>query len=368
MIAFWIGLPLVAQLIILTLAGILGGALANHMIYTWAYFPRPISPWVPPCEEAPPRKSSDRIPIVGWWGLRREASIHGSGFWLRPILIELGLAAALPALFWFEAQAGGLLPAALRTPQVLRLFEPWATQIFFGHVILIVLLTAATFIDFDEQTIPDLITIPGTILALLLSSSSLLWFMPAELPAGLVPVIFSLPAWPADPAWMTSTGLWTGLAIWSGWCFALADRRLILRKGYAKAVEFFCAGLVRHPTWKLLAAIWIAGLFGVCIVYGIGGDHWLGLFSSLIGLAVGGGIVWAIRLGAYWGLRKEAMGFGDVTLMAMIGAFVGWQAATIGFVFSPFAAIVIVMIQFVITREPRIPFGPYLCAERCWAS
>ena len=186
MIAFWIGLPLVAQLIILMLVGILGGALANHMIYTWAYFPRPISPWVPPCEEAPPRKSSDRIPIVGWWGLRREASIHGSGFWLRPILIELGLAAVLPALFWFEAQAGGLLPAALRTPKLLMLFEPWGTQIFFGHVILIVLLTAATFIDFDEQTIPDLITIPGTILALLLSSFSLLWFMPAELPAGVL--------------------------------------------------------------------------------------------------------------------------------------------------------------------------------------
>ena len=58
----------------------------------------------------------------------------------------------------------------------------------------------------------------------------------------------------------------------------------------------------------------------------------------------------------------EAMGFGDVTLMAMIGAFVGWQAAVMAFFLAPFAAIAIVLLQYIVTRQPRVPFGPYLCA------
>ena len=90
--------------------------------------------------------------------------------------------------------------------------------------------------------------------------------------------------------------------------------------------------------------------------------HWHGLFSSLVGLAVGGGIVWAIRIVASGAMRVEAMGFGDVTLMAMIGAFIGWQGAVAAFFLSPFAAIAIIIVQYIITRNPRVPFGPYLCA------
>ena len=55
------------------------------------------------------------------------------------------------------------------------------------------------------------------------------------------------------------------------------------------------------------------------------------------------------------------MGFGDVTLMAMIGAFLGWQAALLVFVVAPFAALLVVFIQLVLTRQNVIAFGPYLC-------
>ncbi|WP_231615983.1 prepilin peptidase [Novipirellula artificiosorum] len=359
------------RLAILMLVGIIAGAVANYVIYTWCWYPRPIDPWAPADLKAPPRRASDRIPIIGWFSLARESSIHGRGFWVRPVLIELSLAVALPALYWYETQAGGLLPisqlAAAQVPAVLTAFEPRGTQIFLGHAVLLVLMVAATFIDFDEQTIPDEITIPGTLFALLIASISYWQFMPmswpvAGVPETFKPTTFEMPWWPSMAKWWTSTGLLTGLAIWSGWCFALADRRLILRRGLAKAVEFFCAGLVRHSTWKVLFAIWLTGMLAISVVFKIGGAHWHGLFSALVGLAVGGGVIWAIRIIASSAMGVEAMGFGDVTLMAMIGAFVGWQAAVIAFFLSPFAAIVIVLIQYVITREPRVPFGPYLCA------
>jgi prepilin signal peptidase PulO-like enzyme (type II secretory pathway) len=76
---------------------------------------------------------------------------------------------------------------------------------------------------------------------------------------------------------------------------------------------------------------------------------------------VGGGTVWAVRLIAGYAMGQEAMGFGDVTLMAMIGAFLGWQAALAAFFLAPLAALLIVVIQYIATREPAVPFGPYLC-------
>ena len=61
-------------------------------------------------------------------------------------------------------------------------------------------------------------------------------------------------------------------------------------------------------------------------------------------------------------MRREAMGFGDVTLMAMIGAFLGWQAALLTFFLAPFTSIVIVLVKLLITGEKETPFGPYLSA------
>ena len=55
------------------------------------------------------------------------------------------------------------------------------------------------------------------------------------------------------------------------------------------------------------------------------------------------------------------MGFGDVTLMAMIGAFVGWQPSLIIFFLAPIAGLVIALTQWVMTGRKDIAYGPFLC-------
>ncbi len=383
-IALWILLPLSIRYLALTLVGLMGGVLANYLIYTQSHFPRPIGPWAAADDQAPPRKPVDRIPLVGWLALRRESAIHGRGFWIRPLLIELATALAIPVLYWYQTQSGGGLPEVARANQAFLLwFEPVATQTFVGHATLLLLMVSATFIDFDEQTIPDVITIPGTLIALFLAitvfSGSAGQFgigalLPTTLPVceppqRILPTTFDSPWFaPAMAAskWASSTGLLAGLAIWSGWCLALADRRfsrvMLRRRGLAKTVEFFFSALVHHWTWKVLVALWVAGSLFIAVIWGVGGNHWYGLFSSLVGLAVGGGTIWSIRIVASWAMDMEAMGFGDVTLMAMIGAFIGWQGAVLGFFLSPFAAIVIVLVQYIVTKNRHVPFGPYLCA------
>ncbi|MBN3197084.1 prepilin peptidase, partial [Pectobacterium versatile] len=44
---------------------------------------------------------------------------------------------------------------------------------------------------------------------------------------------------------------------------------------------------------------------------------------SLIGAAVGFGILWLVAVVGEWAFKKEAMGGGDIKMMAMVGAFLG---------------------------------------------
>jgi prepilin signal peptidase PulO-like enzyme (type II secretory pathway) len=84
-----------------------------------------------------------------------------------------------------------------------------------------------------------------------------------------------------------------------------------------------------------------------------------------VGLAVGGGIIWLIRLIGGAALKREAMGFGDVTLMAMIGTFVGWQGAIVVFFLAPFAGAVWGIAQWFTRGEHEVPYGPFLCLAAC---
>jgi prepilin signal peptidase PulO-like enzyme (type II secretory pathway) len=360
--------------LLLWVVGLLAGGFANYLIYSWAYFPRHISPWAPPpsapgnrtgeATHLPKRRWTDRIPVVGWLGLRREAELHGARFWLRPMAIEIGCGAAIPWMYRFYTQAGGLLPPELRTVAAIDQFASWSHSLFVVHGLLFVLMVAATFIDFDEQTIPDIITLPGTLVAILFSMLPWRSFLPAVVIWGerrsVAETTFNVP-WPFDPRWFDAGGLWLALAIWSVWIFALTDRHWVLRRGPIRTILYLIHGIRRRRESKWLLGLGIVGGFAITGVWLWDAEAWPGLLTALVGMAVGGGTVWAVRIVAGYAIGQEAMGFGDVTLMAMIGAFVGWQAAIAGFFLAPISAILIVLIQYVLTRQPVVPFGPYLC-------
>lgn len=87
------------------------------------------------------------------------------------------------------------------------------------------------------------------------------------------------------------------------------------------------------------------------------------LLTSLKGMAIGGGSLWLVSVIGRWIFRKDAMGLGDVKLLAAIGAFLGWQAVIFTIMLSSLAgSIVGVILVLCKGREmsSRIPFGPYL--------
>lgn len=93
--------------------------------------------------------------------------------------------------------------------------------------------------------------------------------------------------------------------------------------------------------------------------------------NSLLGIVAGGGIIYATGYLfdlVYFRLLKrppiqgetESMGGGDVKLLALIGAFLGWQRAVIAFFIAPFFGLILGIFSLVKKKDHTIPYGPFL--------
>jgi len=88
-----------------------------------------------------------------------------------------------------------------------------------------------------------------------------------------------------------------------------------------------------------------------------------GLTNSLLGLLIGGGILLAIRVGWKVARHVDAMGLGDVKMLAMIGAFLGWQQVWLVLLLSSVSGAVIGLGLWMTgrgTMQSRLPFGVFL--------
>jgi len=85
--------------------------------------------------------------------------------------------------------------------------------------------------------------------------------------------------------------------------------------------------------------------------------------DSVMGVLLGGGLFYAVAW-AYQVLRKQdGLGGGDIKLLAMIGAFTGWQGVLFTIFLSSVVGTVVglaVMLRRGQGMAARIPFGPFL--------
>jgi leader peptidase (prepilin peptidase)/N-methyltransferase len=96
-----------------------------------------------------------------------------------------------------------------------------------------------------------------------------------------------------------------------------------------------------------------------------------GFRDALIGILAGGGVLWAIGEAYYRYAGEEGMGGGDVKMLAMIGAFLGWQQVLITLVFSSIAGALIGIIVLAIKRggmKYALPYGTFLAIAALVAS
>lgn len=272
-------------------------------------------------------QSYDNIPIFGWLLLGGRCRNCRSPISWRYPAIELLNGLLWVLLYWFEVPAG--FAATIQNSCVFDDLGPqgfvgsaWLSPMavvhwrFFYHLALIEALLVATFIDFDLRIIPDGVTIPAMALGVLGG-----WAI------GQVNLV---------PLWMQRDDL--------GPMVAMALRMFDL------PIPAWLPTQIRIPAGSApFVPAWIAHY-----------PHTHGLLASLAGLFVGGGLVCGVRWIGFWVLRQEAMGFGDVVLLAAIGSFLGWQPVIIVFFLAPACALVVVAVSWIIWRQREIPYGPYL--------
>lgn len=275
--------------------------------------------WSPPssCPRCrTPIRWHDNVPVLGWLMLRGRC--RACRMWISPQypLVEFANGCLFVLVYWLE------IPLGMRAPlEASCLFSPLGPQVhpglgelspvwwvhlrFVYHLVLIEALLAASLIDLRLMIIPDTVTLPAMTLGVAAAA--------AVGRLGLVPVWFQEPRLARDFAYIGPQ--------WLQW---------LVSDGPAVP-----AWIDAHP-------------------------HWHGLAVSLAGLIVGGGLVWLVRVVGTWGLKREAMGDGDVVLMAMVGSFVGWQPVVIAFFLAPLFVFAVLIARMTLRISDEIPYGPYL--------
>ncbi len=87
---------------------------------------------------------------------------------------------------------------------------------------------------------------------------------------------------------------------------------------------------------------------------------WKGCLASALGALAGGTSIYLMGFLGELVFKKEAMGGGDVKLLAMTGAFLGWRLALLVFFIAPLFGSVVGIVMRIREGSETIPYGPYL--------
>jgi leader peptidase (prepilin peptidase) / N-methyltransferase len=99
----------------------------------------------------------------------------------------------------------------------------------------------------------------------------------------------------------------------------------------------------------------VVGLIFSAVIAGLSG-----LGSALLGAAIGFGLLWLVGTAGTWLFKEDAMGGGDIKMMAMVGAFIGWQGVLLTLFLGSFIGTLIFLPLLLAGHKKLVPFGIFL--------
>lgn len=142
----------------------------------------------------------------------------------------------------------------------------------------------------------------------------------------------------------------------------VSPRKEILRE----ALFLMPAGLMAVAAWAVLAhvpsvsAAWSA-LLNVTEHPQLA-THLMSAGASVFGFLLAGLLVWGTRIVGTLGFGKEAMGMGDVHILAAVGAVTGWIVPLLAFFIAPLMGLLWAMYLLGRKNQRELPYGPWLAA------
>lgn len=356
-------MTLLPWLILVTLYGACVGSFLNVVAYR---LPQGKSLVTPPsqCPSCGHKLAwYDNVPVLGWLWLRGKCR-----YCKAPISVQYPLIEALTALAF-----GGLFVAYYYAD-----FRPGFAEVGLGqtwpalvvHLTLLGALIVATLIDARLFIIPLQIPWFATVVAVLV--------LPASVGLGWLTIYMDDPVAPLVD--MRSFGAAMGGVLGLVISLALLQTGLLPRS-FDELEDEVTEPMPPdefldhpHPRREVLKECLFVGppLLGVILgmlVTPVGAisPSLQVLGGVVMGYLVGGGLIWGTRILGTLAFGKEAMGLGDVHLLAAIGAVIGAMDSVLVFFVAPFlglaAALVMIGITSLLKGKVRIiPYGPYLAA------
>jgi leader peptidase (prepilin peptidase) / N-methyltransferase len=316
----------------------------------------------------------DNIPILSWFLLRGKCRLCKAKISPQYMLVEALMACVFTALYVI------LYMVPLDTPVIgaiggewwyssyrIGFFRTWPA--FIALSFLLAALFAMTVIDARTFTIPIQIPLFVTITA----------FIAFPLQAVLPTFHRDLALWP-----MHVTTSWQWICVVAGGMlgvgFSTALLKLgVLRYSFADYHKYVREDQVIGDYPHARREMWVELKFLTPCLIGISLGWFLGgllpedapprivqaMGGTFAGYLVGGGLIWAIRILGTLVFGREAMGLGDVHLLAAVGAVLGWVDPIWIFFIAPFFGLLWAVLSsgaasLLKTARRELPYGPHL--------
>ena len=310
----------------------------------------------------------DNIPILAWFYLRGKCRHCGTAFSIRYPLVELFTAILFVMVYWayFSLKIRNGLPA----------FTAGGWVIYSGHMVLLTALLASSLIDAEHWIIPLSVSYTAAAFAMILSA---IWpYVLSDQTGQYWRIIPYTSIQTAALALGSVLGLVLSfVCLKLGWITrSFAEVIDAENKARRKNVEppeipiHIRSEMIRELAF--LAPIVLMAVLAMYVLTGpnalarlwetfIQGQKWAaGLLGSVYGFMIGAGVVWATRILGSLAFGREAMGLGDVHLMAAVGATLGWASPVIAFFAAPFIALSWALARLILHRTREMPYGPFL--------